>query len=414
MPFSYRVVAPAPVVSRRSTQENIWLWSAVFSRAAWAVLATSLVATGVVMWVVDGSHNDLAVKHDHADRHTLHNALSGVYFSVAGFVSKTDEFEPRTFPGRILNVFTSFAVFLFAACFTANLAAILIAGDPTTQPISSIASFATHHVPACVTEKLTDLQFMAANYPATAVTPVGGTIHSLLSQVASGECAGAVAPDAYLAYAMSPAADPTGAFCGLQFVGEPLSFGLFGIPFSPAIDQRALDSLAITTLSLLADGSYAAAKAAYFPDPSARAQCPAAAVDVTAAPGSRVPPLSLDRLSGVFLVQAMGVVASLVAWLVMRRARHHPAGFVPELLCSRRQLHTVRRVSAASAAAAWPAAADKAAADVEAEHRPERLLELATAAEAAAARLRAALAEADDRPHHVAAGGAGGAHHHTG
>lgn len=40
---------------------------------------------------------------------------NGVYFAFAGFVTKTEEFGPKTLAGRCLGLLNAFAVFLYIA-----------------------------------------------------------------------------------------------------------------------------------------------------------------------------------------------------------------------------------------------------------------------------------------------------------
>lgn len=77
------------------------------------------------------------------------------------------------------------------------------------------------------------------------------TPHSVLASVLNGTCAGAVISSAVAAYTMGPG-DPTGRFCGLMYVGAPLSSDYYAIPWNINTTQKemvALDSLAVAAVS---------------------------------------------------------------------------------------------------------------------------------------------------------------------
>ena len=181
-----------------------------------------------------------------------------------------------------------------------------------------------------------------------ALLPRRSTINSLLDAIADGSCAGGVAPDAVIKHALGPDADAEGAYCNLETVGPLLNAGtvvgcadarydalhpgphsrvpftaaFYAIPFNPRIASSVISGLNTLALQLLANGSYTAAAAANFPEAAGRTQCEAAAPELLLAPG-----LSLTDMSGVFFVQALGLVAAFAIVGALRLL--HAAGYAP-------------------------------------------------------------------------------------
>lgn len=130
------------------------------------------------MWIIEGDHNE---EDFGRNRVATHGIGHGVYWAIAGFATRTEEFKPVTLAGcatslrlccsdrsdahalcsRVLGLVQAFAVFLFIAFFTANLAVILLQGDPTLQVITSIDSFASQNLHACVLDKSEYISFSA-------------------------------------------------------------------------------------------------------------------------------------------------------------------------------------------------------------------------------------------------------------
>ena len=185
-PYGFQVVTNKPVTLQRSVASQLWVWTLVFDADVWLVMAAGLVVAGVAMWWLEREHNEEnfggdASAADDGDDDALHPVARplrgighGLYFSFAGFASKTEEFAPKTLAGRVLGIHQAFAVYLTICFFTANLAVILLQGDPTAQPITAVADFAARNVPACILNKDEYVTFMAQSYPDTKVQLIPG------------------------------------------------------------------------------------------------------------------------------------------------------------------------------------------------------------------------------------------------
>lgn len=77
-------------------------------------------------------------------------------------------------------------------------------------------------------------QYIASSYPGITLQPLNGTVFDLLDAIGNGTCAGGLAPDVAVNYALGPLGDAAGQYCGLETVGELLTSGMYSIPFNCA------------------------------------------------------------------------------------------------------------------------------------------------------------------------------------
>ena len=49
-PYGFQVVTNKPVTLERSFVQKLWVWTLVFDRDVWLVMAAGLVVAGVSMW----------------------------------------------------------------------------------------------------------------------------------------------------------------------------------------------------------------------------------------------------------------------------------------------------------------------------------------------------------------------------
>ena len=92
----------------------MWIWVRAMRPEVWLVAMAGLVASGAAMWAVEAAHNEenfgtLALSaggQPPADR-PLAAATSlghGVYYALAGWATRTEEFAPVSLPGRVLGL----------------------------------------------------------------------------------------------------------------------------------------------------------------------------------------------------------------------------------------------------------------------------------------------------------------------
>lgn len=106
----------SPTHPQPSAADTIFSWVTPFAGRTWALLLGSLVAVGIIMaWLEsEVNHEDFPGT---SNVHRLIHVWNGCYLSIAGFTSKTEEFSPKTIPGRVLGVLNSFAVWLALAAY---------------------------------------------------------------------------------------------------------------------------------------------------------------------------------------------------------------------------------------------------------------------------------------------------------
>ncbi len=204
------------------------------------------------------------------------------------------------------------------------LTAILANKNLPTQDITSIASFGEIGAPVCVRENAAQQAFLSTFYPQLKMQPVPGlTQAGLLPAIASGKCKGGVGPGPELQYALggpgifdADGFDPNSTFCNLETVGDLLTFGYYGIPFSK-VDRGVVNETTLHAISVLVDlaidtGNYTTAAKTYFPEPSTRPTCAkqdAALQAAIAASASEA--LELEDMSGLFVMEGAALVVAL-------------------------------------------------------------------------------------------------------
>lgn len=192
-----------------------------------------------------------------------------MYLAFAGFTSKTEEFSPKTLPGRILGaprgvtwapkhlsacasrrlaesltlrpsadralfcfvpptsppgMIHAFAIFLTVSFYIANLATVLITAPAPYQPIKGIDSFSQLNAPACLGNKTAFTAFMAQQQPDVSVELVPGTVTSVLDAMLLDDppCLGGVMTDVLFQYETGPVADPAGKYCSALMIGPQM------------------------------------------------------------------------------------------------------------------------------------------------------------------------------------------------
>ena len=147
-----------------------------------------------------------------------------------------------------------------------------------TQDITSIDSFGAIGAAVCVRQNAAQQAFLQTFYPQLKVNPIPGlTQAGLLPAIVSGQCLGGVGPDPELKYALggpgifdSDGFDPLQTFCGLEIVGNLLTFGYYGIPFKKR-DTATVNDTTLQAISVLMDlaidqGNYTiSARTQFFP-----------------------------------------------------------------------------------------------------------------------------------------------------
>lgn len=208
----------------------------------------------------------------------------------------------------------AFAIFLTVSFYIANLATVFITAPAPDQPIQGIKSFTQLGTPACLGNKTAFTDYMRQSHPdvnLALVSPgVTGVLDAMLQDNAP--CLGGVMTDVLFQYETGPVADPGGKYCNALMIGPQMGTNYYAIPF--AIDTNSSDIIAINILvsNLIVNGEYGTEAAQnFFVD---RPQCQTGGDNANTGGLS----IALEDFSGVFLVQAIGIVAGLVVWFFAR------------------------------------------------------------------------------------------------
>lgn len=107
------VVTQIPVVVIEPWNERMWVWTRTFEYRVWIMMVGGLVFSGMVMWAVEAPINEdnfgLALSREketvpHYRSAVLATISHGIYFSLAGWGTKTEEFAPKSLAGRVLGL----------------------------------------------------------------------------------------------------------------------------------------------------------------------------------------------------------------------------------------------------------------------------------------------------------------------
>lgn len=233
--YSLAVVAPRADVPTLTLGGTLSAWSSPFSKGIWSLMAGWFISSAVLMFVFERrehSHEDFGPEFLHwTDR-----LGRGFYKGVSNWTA-IGSWAPLTPSGRVYTAMFSFCVLLLQSAYTANLANFFTRSVVPTQIVTAIDAFPAINASACVLDTNApgsdpaDLGWLQSSYGVTRFQVVPGTITDLLTAVAKGACAGAIASDAVVGYALATSmGDPKGAFCELDFVQAGLSQQSFAIP----------------------------------------------------------------------------------------------------------------------------------------------------------------------------------------
>lgn len=175
---------------------RFWTWRTPFSDEVWGTLAASLIVIGWFMWFFERCDNEDDFGH-HVHTPVYEQIWNGVYLAFAGFTSKTEEFSPKTLPGRFLGMIHAFAIFLTVSFYIANLATVFISAPAPDQPIKGIKSFSQLDLPACLGNKTAFTDFMTQAHPEIPLRIVSPSVTGVLDALIEDDppCLGGVMTD---------------------------------------------------------------------------------------------------------------------------------------------------------------------------------------------------------------------------
>ena len=285
-----------------------------FSWEIWITVVSALVFGGIAMYFFEGS--DEGEDYGPAELHPVLRIGRGCYKAFLNF-SSVGGYSPNTPAGQMFNITFSFSMLLLQAAYTANLAAFFTRTQSTASPISDMGDFGGKQLTACVLKDTFVIDMLRSAFPLTQLVVLNSVeMVDLLNAVQNGTCAGGVAPDVMLRYALGPQ-DPYGQFCNLDFTGGLLSQQYYGIPFnrnSPAVNNNVLDAMNAIAANAFAYGEYAtlASMAAF---PQERDAC----AGFTAAQATNpLAALRIRQVSGIFFLIAFGFGTALLFYLAFK------------------------------------------------------------------------------------------------
>ncbi len=319
--YTLGVVAARASVPPISIAITLGAWAQPFDKPIWAMLAGLLIFSAMLMYAFERaahSHDDFGPEYIHwSDR-----VGRGLYRATSNWTA-IGAFTPVTPAGRVYGMTFAFVMLLMQSAYTANLAAFFTRQAVPTQRVASVDAFATLGLPACVHEDPLHHGWLAANYANTARTTVNGTAADVLQAVSSGLCIGGVAPDAALSFALGSVGDPTGAYCDLEVVQTGLGVNVYAIPLrrgAPWATQQAVRAINALLGVALAYGEYGVEADVQFFNTRPLCTNAAALRESASAALDALKPLGTKQLAGVFFVQALGLAASVLIFVLSNTA----------------------------------------------------------------------------------------------
>ena len=324
--FGYQIVTTRPMLVQVPFAQRAFVWAQPFTPQLWLLYTGAVVFTSIVMLLFERSRNEEQFG-DHIIGSEVEAVGQSVYLAAMGAVLK-EMYSPSTAAGRVYTGTKSFCIFLLISMYIANLAAVFTTGDSISQPVSGLSDFAPNAVPLCTLNDDSTLSWLQLNAPVLfsrglVVTP-STDLASSLSGVLTGICAGAMGTSADVAFMLGSEGDPSGNFCGLVPVGQALGNSFISVPFTSDTTQlpsATYDAIASLTAMAISSGNYSAiALEQFMPPDASRSHC-VAEVQASAAQVAFANSGSLDiaDLSGVFIVQAAGLVLSLITYFTKRQ-----------------------------------------------------------------------------------------------
>ena len=285
-----------------------------FSWEIWITVVSALVFGGIAMYFFEGA--DESEDYGPSEMHPVLRMGRGTYKAFLNF-SSVGGYSPNTPAGQMFNITFSFSMLLLQAAYTANLAAFFTRTQGTASPIGDMGDFGGKQLPACVLKDTFVVDMLRSAFPLTQLVVLNSVeTVDLLTAVQNGTCAGGVAPDVMLRYALGPQ-DPYGQFCDLDFTGGLLSQQYYGIPFnrnSPVVNNDMLDAMNAIAANAFAYGEYAtlASMAAF---PQERGAC----AGFTAAQATNpLAALHIRQVSGIFFLIAFGFGTAFLFYIAFR------------------------------------------------------------------------------------------------
>jgi Ligand-gated ion channel len=306
--YRHTLVAKRATLPVQAMGKRLWLWLRPFSWDMWlALIGLLLCNSAVYMWFEHSTDvSDTSTLHRELRRSRTH-AVSHATFLSSMSVVGTNNNVPTTMSGRIHQICASFSLWVIMAAYLANLASQLTTRPTPFQRVQGFSTFS--YQPLCVRNNSIQLHFMATEYPNIQLHITGATTASMLQAVADGSCLGGLEDELLLRWLLGPG-DPTGLYCGIDYVGLPSSTAYpFGLPVSAAVTDAQLAAMSSTINGGLYSGSYAAAESVNLP--TSRDVCDGQLAEARAvAAGSGSASLSARDLSGILLVYAAAVTAT--------------------------------------------------------------------------------------------------------
>lgn len=217
----------------------------------------------------------------------------------------------------MFNITFSFAMLLLQAAYTANLAAFFTRTQSSASPITNMGNFGGKQLSACVLNDGFVIDMLRSAFPLTKLVVLNSVeVSDLLTAVQNGTCAGGIAPNLMLRYALGPQ-DPYGMFCNMDVTGGLLSQQYYGIPFnrnSPTINSDVLDAMNAIAANAFAYGEYAtlASLSAFPQERDACAGFEAASVT------NPLTALRIRQVSGIFFLIAFGFGSALIFFIAFK------------------------------------------------------------------------------------------------
>jgi hypothetical protein len=169
-----------------------------------------------------------------------------------------------------------------------------------------MADFSGRQLAACITNDPYVYEMLRSAFPLTQfVVLPSSMVSDLLEAVASGQCAGGIAPDIHLRYALGPQ-DPEGTFCDMQITGGLLSQNYYAIPFSrTSVSRDMVNAMNSIASNAFAYGDYAVG--ASMPSfPHERPSCNGYNNAIATAATGTLTALRITQVSGIFFLMLFG------------------------------------------------------------------------------------------------------------
>lgn len=285
-----------------------------FSWSVWIAILLSFLIAACAYRLLEKGQDDIPPE-------TLQDGTSyrtALYLTAANFTAGGGAYMPKTMLGRVFAFGFNFGLLMIVGAYTANLASLLVVKAQTSASITGIEDAVAKGLTICVAPQGYS-RWVLDEYPNLKHHTSRSTV-STLRDVIAGKCVAAVVPK--LTWQVSEGRKSRNPDCTLGQIGEPLRsvHASFVFRADEAVMCTAViaDYVTVVLQEMVLDGWIDAKTDEYFRGLQNQ-DCALKSVQEEDSQS-----LGLKDVSGIFMVQALVLVACLIVYFLLSGCKESP------------------------------------------------------------------------------------------